>query len=306
MVSPNLFPKLSISRLAKAAIDAYDQTMRKHHLSIIALVTLTACGNDGSDGRLNPCRPLTDLAQVFLSEIDLEVDAHEVTNAQFRAFAEATGYKTRAERGLPEDIYSALPDEARVPGSAVFFPPTEEGPLNPVRWWSFVPGANWMFPEGPGSTIEGKDDHPVVHIAYEDAVAYAAWKGRRLPTAEEWEFAARGGLLDREYEWGDEEPTGTKANYWQGVFPVLNTRADGFAGLAPSACFPPNGYGLYDMTGNVWEWTTTSASGGMGIVAGGSYLCAQNYCSNYRPGSTHPQDLTLGTSHIGFRTVRGR
>ena len=263
---------------------------------------LAACGEDRAAPQI-ACVTLEAGASAEITAAEINIDQHEVTNGQFRAFVEATGYLTRAERGLPEEIYNALPDTARVPGSAVFTAPSEEGPLNPARWWSFVPGANWKHPEGPGSSIEGRDAYPVVHIAYEDAEAYAEWSGRRLPSAEEWEFAARGGLQGKEFEWGDREPEGLEANYWQGVFPVLNTRTDGFAGLAPSGCFAPNGYGLYDMTGNVWEWTTTSAGLGQGIVKGGSFLCARNYCSNYRPGSVHPQDLTLGTSHIGFRTV---
>ena len=271
---------------------------------VLICLVLSACGSDERASVPQSCGSLGNLEPAMIADLGLEVDAHEVTNKQFLAFVEATGYRTRAERGLPEEIYAGLPDDARVPGSAVFIPPTEEGPLNPARWWSFVPGANWRHPEGPGSSIEGRDDYPVVHIAYEDAAAYAKWKGRRLPTAAEWERAARGGLENQKYEWGNEEPTGTEANYWQGVFPILNTRADGFAGLAPAACFNANGYGLYDMTGNVWEWTTTSGGAGVGIVKGGSYLCARNYCSNYRPGAVHPQDLTLGTSHIGFRTVR--
>lgn len=233
----------------------------------------------------------------------LRIDATEVTNAQFSEFVAATGYVTRAERGLLEAIYDDLPDDARVPGSAVFIPPLEKGPLNPARWWRFVPGADWRHPQGPGSSIEGRDRFPVVHVAYEDAIAYARWAGRRLPSAREWERAARGGL-ETEYEWGGQEPEGVEANYWQGVFPIINLETDGFEGLAPVGCFKPNGYGLYDMTGNVWEWTSTQeGAAGTRIVKGGSYLCARNYCANYRPSAFQEQDMTLGTSHIGFRTV---
>ncbi|MEM0930446.1 MAG: SUMF1/EgtB/PvdO family nonheme iron enzyme [Pseudomonadota bacterium] len=234
----------------------------------------------------------------------IAIDALEVTNAAFAAFVDATGYITRAERGLPEPEYDSLPDEARLPGSAVFVPP-ESGALqlNPMSWWAFVEGASWRAPSGLGSSIEGKENHPVVQIAYEDAAAYAAWAGRRLPDAEEWEFAARGGLEGKRFEWGDRAITGRDANYWQGIFPVQNTGEDGHLGTAPVGCFPANGYGLHDMSGNVWEWTTTEVSGGTRLLKGGSYLCANNYCSNFRPGGAQPQDASLGTNHIGFRTV---
>jgi formylglycine-generating enzyme required for sulfatase activity len=270
--------------------------------AFLLAILSTGCG-EKAGRQPSACASTADLGAVAIESLDLSVDRYEVTNRQFRLFVDATGYKTRAERGLPEAIYDQLPDEARVPGSAVFVAPTEEGPLNPARWWSFVPGANWQHPEGPGSSIEGRDDYPVVHIAYEDAQAYADWAGRRLPTAEEWEVAARGGLEGRTYEWGDAEPQGRESNYWQGVFPIVNTRTDGFAGLAPVGCFAENGYGLHDMTGNVWEWTSTQVGRGAMTLKGGSYLCAKNYCSNYRPAARQPQDMTLGASHIGFRTV---
>ncbi|MEO1659275.1 MAG: SUMF1/EgtB/PvdO family nonheme iron enzyme [Pseudomonadota bacterium] len=234
----------------------------------------------------------------------IAVDTAEVTNAEFAAFVEATGYVTRAERGLPEPEYDSLPDEARRPGSAVFVPP-ESGAvqLNPMSWWAFVEGADWRRPGGPGTDIEGKDNHPVVHIAYEDAVAYAQWVGRRLPNAQEWEFAARGGLEGKRFEWGDRAITRDDANYWQGIFPVQNTGEDGHLGTAPVGCFPANDYGLHDMSGNVWEWTTTEVGRGTRLLKGGSYLCANNYCSNFRPGGEQPQEASLGTNHIGFRTV---
>lgn len=264
---------------------------------------LASCGED-KRAAVPSCLTGGNTETIAIEALGLSVDRTEVTNAQFAEFTEATGYITRAERGLPEERYSGLPDDARMPGAAVFVPPTEDGPLNPARWWRFVPGANWQHPEGPDSSIEGREAYPVVHMSFEDAAAYAAWKGRRLPTAAEWESAARGGLDDKRFEWGDEEPRGDEANFWQGVFPVLNTRQDGFAGLAPGGCFEANGFGLHDMTGNVWEWTTDRQAGAeIGIVKGGSYLCARNYCSNYRPGAVQPQELTLGTSHIGFRTV---
>jgi sulfatase modifying factor 1 len=275
-------------------------------LVVVPCLALAACGAEYSkQSDHTSCSDLGGVERSVPREgTELMVDATEVTNRQFAEFVAATGYVTRAERGLPERVYDVFPDEARVPGSAVFIPPTEEGPLNPARWWKFVEGADWRHPEGPGSSIDGKDSYPVVHISYEDAVAYAQWARRRLPTADEWEHAARGGLKDAEFEWGDQEPTGREANYWQGVFPIINTRSDGYAGLAPAGCFDPNGYGLHDMTGNVWEWTSTPAvQGGTMTIKGGSYLCANNYCSNYRPSAAYPQEMTLGTSHIGFRTV---
>lgn len=242
------------------------------------------------------------------------MDAHEVTNAQFAAFVETTGYLTVAERGV-----------SGLKGSAVFVVPDGKAPLsNTLQWWRFVEGASWRAPEGPGSSIEGKGNVPVVHIALEDAQAYAAWAGRRLPSEAEWEYAARSGSSGATYEWGEEPPHegAPKANTWQGVFPVINTKHDGFEGLAPVGCYDPNGRGLYDMTGNVWEWTNTAyypshavKENGAGrdprqpdipvnVVKGGSYLCAANYCVRYRPAARHPQELNLGTSHIGFRTVR--
>ncbi len=246
---------------------------------------------------------------------NLWIDRHEVTNAQFAAFVEATGYVTVAERGVDG-----------VKGSAVFIAPSADTPMSAVSWWKFIEGASWRHPDGPGSSIADKEYYPVIHIALEDAKAYAAWAGRRLPTEEEWEFAARGGLGGATYEWGEEKPDdgAPKANTWQGMFPVINTKKDGFEGLAPTGCFKPNGFGLYDMTGNVWEWTSTAyyaqhasreQKPGDGhdprqpgvpvnVVKGGSYLCAENYCVRYRPAARHPQDHNLGTSHIGFRTVR--
>lgn len=253
----------------------------------------------------------------------LSIDATEVTNRQFQVFVAATGYRTRAERGLAEDEFADLPGELRVPGSSVFVapPPGEISDIN--SWWKFVPGANWRHPDGPESDIAGKDDFPVVHIAWEDAKAYAEWVGRRLPTEDEWEYAARGGHNGTIYEWGNEKPgTGrARANTWQGVFPYVNEAKDGYKGLAPAACFEANGFGLYDMTGNVWEWTESAytprrdaARAGdspddsppgvtLKVAKGGSFLCAENYCARYRPAARHPQDAVLGTSHMGFRTV---
>lgn len=227
------------------------------------------------------------------------IDRTEVTNLQFAEFVAATGYVTVAERG----VEGAVP-----PGAAVFALPDDD---RPEGRWLYREDASWRRPEGAGSSIEGREAYPVVQVAYEDALAYARWKGRSLPTEAQWEYAARGGLDGATYAWGDElTPKGTwRANNWQGLFPFYDEGADGFVGRAPVGCYPPNGYGLYDMIGNVWEWTQDpygSASGTgtpTGVMKGGSFLCAANYCGRYRPAARHPQELNLGTGHIGFRTV---
>ena len=260
------------------------------------------------------------------------IDRHEVTNAQFAAFVDATGYRTVAERGLDPDLYRAIPADLRVPGSMVFSPPSDPVSLHDQRaWWRYVPGANWRQPLGEGSSIDGLDNYPVVHIAHEDAMAYADWAGRDLPTEAEWEFAARGGLEGARYTWGEtyNPAEGWKANTWQGSFPHENTAADGHAGSAPVGCFAANGYGLYDMAGNVWEYArdywapghppfaeadptgpgrvfATRFGSPMGpsvVVKGGSWLCAPGFCLRYRPSARQPQEPGLGSNHIGFRTV---
>jgi formylglycine-generating enzyme len=187
------------------------------------------------------------------------IDRHEVTNAQFARFVDATGYRTLAERGLDPKGYAGLPPELLRPGSMVFvLPDPLTEPQDVTQWWRYVPGADWRHPEGPGSSIEGKANYPVVHVAFEDALAYVQWAGRRLPTEAEWEYAARGGLEAAAYTWGDSyDPLlGWKANSWQGPFPRQDEALDGYHGSAPVACFEPNGYGLFDMAGNVWEWTS--------------------------------------------------
>jgi len=230
------------------------------------------------------------------------IDTHELTNGEFARFVAATNYRTVAERP-PRPVDGAPPEMLR-PGSAVFAAP--QSPEDP--WWRWVPGAQWRHPEGPASSIVGRDNEPVVQIAYEDALAYARWAGKSLPTETQWEYAARGGLNGRTYAWGDElDPGGVaQANYYQGVFPVRDTGSDGFAGRAPVGCFRPNGYGLYDMIGNVWELTASEAGPqpGMHVIRGGSYLCAPNYCHRYRPSARQFQEGDLGTDHVGVRFVR--
>lgn len=223
------------------------------------------------------------------------IDRHEVTNAEFAAFVRATGYRTRAERD-------------HQPGGAVFAPPARVDVNGDYRqWWRFDPTASWRVPHGQGG-VRSSAEMPVVQVTEEDALAYARWRGRDLPTEVEWERAARGGLANADYTWGAKQRNGKpRANYWQGVFPVVDTASDGFHGIAPVGCFPPNGYGLYDMAGNVWELTKTQwERGGLAaayVIKGGSWLCADNYCLRYRPAARQPGESDLGTDHIGFRTV---
>ncbi len=264
------------------------------------------------------------------------MDKTDVTNAEYERFAKATGYVTVAERKPRPEDYPGAPPENLVAGSVVFAPPDHPVPLNNYfQWWTYVPGANWRHPTGPNSTIAGKGNYPVVHIAYEDALAYAKWAGKRLPTESEWEFAARGGLTGKPYVWGDEfRPHGKwMANTHEGHFPDKDTGADGYVGIAPVGTFPANGYGLYDMAGNVWQWTTdwyrpdyyaTLVKAG-GVVRnplgpdtsydpsepgtkkkvhrGGSFLCTDQYCSRYIVGTRGKGEADTGTNHLGFRCV---
>ena len=254
------------------------------------------------------------------------IDEHPVTAGEFRRFVRETGYATLAERPLdPADYPDADPD-LLVPGSVVFRKTSGPVPLNDVRnWWEYVPGALWKKPGGPGTTINGRDRHPVVQVAYEDVEAYASWCGKTLPTEAEWEYAARGGLDGAAFAWGDEHfPNGKPmANTWQGEFPWQNLKADGFEGRSPVGSFAPNGYGLYDMTGNVWEWTSdwfrADRSEGASsccapparpgerfprkVIKGGSHLCAPNYCLRYRPAARQGETVDTSTGHIGFRCV---
>jgi sulfatase modifying factor 1 len=254
------------------------------------------------------------------------IDPQPVTNAEYREFVRATGYVTTSERMPDPALYPDAAPEFLVPGSLVFTKPDVPVGLRDYRaWWAYVPGANWRHPEGPESNIDDRWDHPVVHVAFEDVVAYAGWAGKSLPTEAEWEFAARGGLRDATYAWGEEfAPQGhAMANIWQGRFPFENLAEDGCEGTSPVGAFPANGYGLYDMIGNVWEWTASAyAMPGAAsdkpsccqakesndrtanrVVKGGSHLCAPNYCLRYRPAARQSQTLDTSTTHIGFRCV---
>ena len=264
------------------------------------------------------------------------MDRTEVTNSQFAAFVKATGYVTVAERKPRQEDFPDAPPENLVAGSVVFTPPSDPVPLdNHLRWWAYVANADWRHPLGPDSSIEGCDDLPVVHVAYEDAEAYAAWAGKRLPTEAEWEFAARGGLSGAVYPWGDEfRPHGRwMANTWQGAFPRENTADDGHKGLAPVAQYPANAYGLHDISGNAWEWCSdwyrpdayatltpgTAADNPQGpdssfdpqepgqpkrVQRGGSYLCTDQYCARYIVGTRGKGEISSATNHIGFRCVQ--
>lgn len=223
------------------------------------------------------------------------IDAHEVTNTQFAEFVAATGYVTTAERPPPNT--EQLPPEMREPGSAVFVQPDRQN----RRWWRWVSGANWGSPAGPGSNLDERDFHPVVHVTHEDALAYARWRGGRLPSEAEWEFAARAGNPR------SVPPTNSdgliEANHYQGVFPARDTGEDGFVSTSPVGCFEANAFGLHDMIGNVWEWTDDGSDQSGSTIKGGSYLCADNYCRRYRPSALQVQERDLGTSHVGFRVA---
>jgi formylglycine-generating enzyme required for sulfatase activity len=271
---------------------------------------------------------------------DFIIDPYPVTNTEFARFTSATGYRTVAERPLDAAAFPGLSPEALAPGSLVFRKTHSAVDLRDFRqWWRWTQGASWRHPEGPGSSIADRGNHPVVHIAFEDAQAYADWAGKALPTEAEWEFAARGGLDGAEYAWGDEFSPGGRvmANTWWGEFPHRRLRNKGYDRTSPVGRFPPNGYGLFDMIGNVWEWTTDWYSsqhpadaekpccipqdprGGLPeasydacqpsvriprrVVKGGSFLCAPSYCRRYRPAARHAQMVDSGMSHIGFRCV---
>ncbi len=269
------------------------------------------------------------------------IDRFAVTNADYGAFIDATGYVTVAERPLAPEDYPGAPEENLVPGSLVFMPTSGPVDLRHLsQWWTWTPGASWRHPEGPRSTIDDRATHPVVHVAHEDAAAFAAWVGAALPTEAEWEYAARGGLEGAEFTWGDEPTPGGRilANRWDGPdFPWRSTGESGFTGTAPVGSFPPNAFDLYDMAGNVWEWTEDWYTGAhpddagtaccvpenprggdldasydpaqpqfavpRKVIKGGSFLCADTYCLRYRPAARRPQMIDTGMSHLGFRCV---
>jgi len=254
------------------------------------------------------------------------MDEHPVTVAEFRRFVKDTSYVTWAEHAPNAADYPDADPELLVPGSLVFVQPDEPVPLDDIaNWWPWTPGAQWRHPDGPDTTLHGRELHPITHVAYQDALAYAEWAGKQLPTEAQWERAARGGLEGKVFCWGDEfAPRGKMmANTWQGEFPWQNVMQDGFAGTSPVKKFPANGYGLYDMAGNVWEWTCDlftpdhdeaterpccapghSADGiERRVTKGGSHLCAPNYCLRYRPAARQGQAVDTSTSHIGFRCV---
>jgi formylglycine-generating enzyme required for sulfatase activity len=296
-----------------------------------------AMGSDGSNDSLCEVPGLTkDCLPIHPVRVDgFWMDATEVTNDQFAQFVAATGYVTVAERQPRPEDFPTVPAENLVAGSVVFRPAERPVPLdNFLQWWTYVPGADWRHPTGPDSNLEGKGNYPVTHVAYEDAVAFATWAGKRLPTEAEWEYAARGGLGQKRYPWGDElKPDGKwMANIWQGRFPVKDTGEDGFAGIAPVAQYAPNGYGLYDVVGNVWEWTVDwyrpdtyaeLAAAGVAynpqgpasscdpaapgeqkrVLRGGSFLCSDQYCTRYLVGTRGKGEVATGSNHLGFRCV---
>lgn len=267
------------------------------------------------------------------------IDIYPVTNKQFQKFVKETGYITFAEKPPKAEDYPDANPELLVPGSAVFVKPDRPVDSRTLCWWQYIPGANWRHPEGPRSSIKGKENHPVVHVVYEDVLAYAKWSGKQLPTEAQWEFAARGGLSGKEFAWGNEfMPQGQPmANTWQGQFPWQNLKSQP-PGTQAIASYPPNGYGLYDLIGNVWEWTNdwyreqhpanpakscctpknprggtendsyerhipTSMQQPRKVLKGGSFLCAPNYCARYRPAARYPEAIDTSTNHIGFRCV---
>ncbi len=260
------------------------------------------------------------------------IDRTEVTNKQFARFVSATGYVTVAERKPDPKDFPGAPLENLVAGSLVFSPPAGAVSLDePLSWWKYVPGADWRHPEGTASHIDGRDDYPVVQVCWDDAAAYARWAKKRLPTEAEWEYAARGGLDRKQFCWGDELRPGGKwmVNNWQGRFPTENTAEDGFPRTAPVGSFPPNGYGLCDMAGNVWEWCAdwyrplyddrgvnrnpkgpfssfdpNEAGVPKRVQRGGSFLCSDLYCKRYRPGARGKGAPDSGAPHVGFRCVR--
>jgi formylglycine-generating enzyme required for sulfatase activity len=249
----------------------------------------------------------------------LWMDRTEVTNDEFAEFVKATGYLTGAERPVDTRTHPGLPPAMQQPGAVVFVMPNDvNGHGDVTQWWRYIAGANWRHPGGPATSIEGRGAFPVVTVTYEDAQAYARWKGHSLPTEAQWEWAARAGQPKAAQDHAQPK----QANTWQGLFPVVNSGEDGFVGLAPVGCYAPNALGLFDMIGNAWELTAdayapfhpdptavktptkmAASAPGQRVIKGGSFLCAPNYCMRYRSGSRQPQEDDLGTSHLGFRTL---
>jgi len=293
----------------------------------------------------DPQKPCCNLLQAGFTDSqpahEVEVDGFwmeetEVTNAQYKKFVDATGYVTVAERKPKKEDFPGVPDEMLMPGAVCFQSPAQPVPLGDFRaWWSYVPGASWKHPSGLGSDLKGKESFPVIHVAYEDAEAYAKWVGKRLPTEAEWERAARGGKEKETYPWGNEfRPNGKwMANTWQGRFPNADTGEDGSKGIAPVKQYPPNPYGLYDLSGNVWEWCSDwyrpdsyQADALKGLVRnpqgpsecfdpeepgakkrvhrGGSFLCSDQFCARYILGTRSKGEVSTGTGHLGFRSVK--
>jgi sulfatase modifying factor 1 len=294
-----------------------------------------ATNGHGSGEMAMPSNDAEPIHPVFVNDFWMDVTA--VTNGQFEEFVKATGYVTIAERVPTKEEFPTAPSENLVAGSVVFAPTDHEVPLNDhLQWWTYVKGANWRHPEGPATDIKGKEKYPVVQVAYPDAEAYAKWAGKRLPTEAEFEYAARGGLKGKTYTWGDEFRPNDKwmANTWQGKFPVKDAAEDGYPGLAPVAKFPANGYGLYDMSGNVWQWCSdwyrhdyyaqlanekkiarnprgpdspfdpSEPNEKKRVHRGGSFLCNEHFCSRYIVGTRGKGEVNTGTNHLGFRCVK--
>lgn len=312
-------------------------------LGAAALVAAPGCGRESAEAAANSAQPAQEARSCAVASGEVQIpggrflmsahperdeegparevavetfsiDRTEVTNAQFAEFVNATGYVTLAERAPDPALYPGIRADQLKPAGLVFVGAAELGAGDPAGWWRIVDGASWKHPEGPASDLKGREQHPVVEIAYEDALAYAHWRGRDLPTEAEWEYAARGQIEGARFEWGDEKPRADqpRANTWQGVFPAIDTGSDGYkARTAPVACYEPNGFGLFDMTGNVWEWTNDWFADGrepgdplrQHLIKGGSFLCADNFCLRYRPSARQGGPPDTGSSHIGFRTV---
>ena len=300
-------------------------------------------GGEFSMGNVNPSgmtgggkETMSDTRPVHRVYVDgFFMDATEVTNAEFAAFVKATGYVTVAEQKPTKEEFPGAPEENLVAGSVVFTPSGTMDLSNHLQWWNYVHGANWRHPFGPGSDLKGKENYPVVHVAWQDAEAYAKWAGKRLPTEAEWEFAARGGKAGDLYTWGNQLKPDNKwmANIYEGRFPSKDEGLDGYAGIAPVKQFPSNGYGLYDMAGNVWEWCNdwyrpdyykTLADDGIAknpkgpadsydpsepgepkkVQRGGSFLCTDQYCTRYMVGTRGKGEYRSASNHVGFRCVK--